>query len=182
MGITSLSQANAEAATGLVLVATSSFSAASSASINNCFTADYANYRLVVHVNTPSSDGYAQIRLRVGGADATGANYYSAVSGYTTTPSAKSITAAADTFGYLSEVDTGQANGYAYVLDVFGPFATAPTVFTHTASSWVTTGVYVGLSGSLYHTASTSYDGLTVYPSAGTFSGTARVYGYRNAL
>ena len=55
---------------GLDLIVTQSFSAVSSVSLDNCFSGDYDNYRVLVHVKSAAASGFIMMRLRSSGTDA----------------------------------------------------------------------------------------------------------------
>ena len=163
---------------GMVLVATSSFTTAATVSVDNCFTSTYTNYLIVLrHVGSGANVSLA-MRLRVGGADASGANYtiqnidgnHTTVSGYRNS----SVTAFTELFlADSTQIDTAE------VL-VSGPaLAEKTAVFTSGVTG--NTGAFVRLSGGT-HSLATAYDGFTIYPASGTITGSLRVYGLRNSI
>ena len=100
---------------GLSFITSTTFSAISSLSIDNCFTASYANYRVVVTaVGTAAAE--VRLRLRVAGADNSTSNYYN---GAVETGGNFAPTSAADNVrvGYVNAASsiTGMA------LDLFSP-------------------------------------------------------------
>jgi hypothetical protein len=160
---------------GMDLINTTTFSAASSVSVNNVFTNTYANYRIVISALQSVSASGITLRLRAGGSDTTTNYYYSFVYnvgvntwvgsngtgsmgnalGAGTTPSGSSI----DIYSpQRSEITTSLAS----YLAQYG--AMAPTV---------------AFSGGT-QLSSTQFDGFTLIPGSGTISGTVRVYGYHN--
>lgn len=173
-GTTSLELPTDSIKPGLVLVAAQSFSAVSSVSVNNCFTATYENYRVLLRCSRSTSN-VIQYRLRVSGTDST-TNYdlRSAV--------------AAGTNSFTTSASTVQSSGYIQgmsssdptwaEMELSSPAIATPTFVSHRASSYVN-DISLNL---LYHNVSTAYDGITIFPSAGTITGTLRVYGYRNSL
>ena len=164
---------------GLNLIATSSFSAVSSVSINNCFSATYDNYFISVGCSAFSASTDVLMRLRVGGTDATGASDYTrqVLVSYSSTVAA--ATAASSSWQIGSTYSTTPIFSHKMWMD--SPFLAAKTNATH--QTLYTTGsptwqiVHDGLS----HNQTTSYDGITIYPASGTFTGIARIYGYKNS-
>ena len=153
------------------------FSAASSISLNGCFTSTYDNYRFVLTTTSNTATGYINLRLRSAGTDVTASNYFSSVvqAAYGSTAlsndNSGNSTATWSRFGYYD----GTTDAYAASGDILLPFATAYTSFNVAKArsgygSEFATGVYK---------ATTSVDGITIY-SAGNFTGTLRVYGYKN--
>ena len=159
-------------APGLVHINTTTFSTVSSVSLNSIFSSTYTHYRVLID-STHSTQTEMRIRLRASGTDST-TNYY-----------AKLI---------YSRFDATTVNGDAVInngdnwwagmgsttrgisLDIFNPFEAVPTRVSN-----VTGDNNHGSAGGAYHSASTSYDGLTLYPTAGTMSGICRIYGYKNS-
>lgn len=164
------------AASGLTLVTTSTFSSVSSVSINNCFSSTYANYRIMIDLNSNSSVAEMRLRMRVSGSDSTASNY-----------TTQQIRGADTSISGTRFPDTSFYPGYCTYsstnIDIYSPFATGYTQFEaqNTLSTAVSTSaIQYWISGGFY-AATTSFDGFTVYPNAGSFTGTIRVYGYQNS-
>lgn len=159
---------------GLAHIATSTFSAASTVSVNNCFTSTYQNYRIVLFTTTATGTVTINYRMRVGGVDDTSANYHSQYvdASSTTVSGARS---ASQTTGSIAGSATTTGWG---VIDILRPAEAATTrLVSQTAlgESALTLTLY-----SSAHTVSTAYDGITIYPASSTITGTVRVYGYIN--
>lgn len=177
MGISSLSQANAEAATGLVLVATSSFSAASTVSINGCFTTSYQGYLILVDATPSGAAVDLQLRLRVSGADNSTSNYNNqAIAG-----NATSVTAARTAATTQFRLGVAEVNRSAFEMTLVGPNETSYTTGRSSGLRSSASALIYELTGH-YFAATTAFDGFTVYPSSGTITGTCRAYGYRSTL
>lgn len=160
---------------GLTLIATSSPSAQGSVSFNSVFSATYDNYLIVMRL---ARSGAASInaRYRLSGTDASGANYNAQWAfGSTTTAGADSNTAqtSANIVG-----SAGGADNSTTTLTISSPAIAAPTNSTNLSSYLNGQVIY---SNSAYHSLSTAYDGITIFPSAGTITGTIRIYGYANS-
>jgi hypothetical protein len=152
---------------GLTLITSASLTG-SAVNVNNCFTSTYANY-LVVTAGMIGSTGGDDLffNLRVSGTDAT-SNYNRFIWG-----------------GSNYEASTGQSNlraglinnAGAYVsIEVSNPAVASATSFkfgAHRSNS----AAWVGMG---FHSTATAYDGFTLAPTGGTFSGgTVYVYGLR---
>jgi hypothetical protein len=162
-------------APGLVFIASAAPSAVGSVSINNCFSATYQNYLVIFRLDR-SAAGQLGARYRVGGVDASGANYNSQIV-FAAGTGAGGITNTAQTSAtILGDAGGGDTNMGMFVVS--NPAAAVPTYFTSNASY---AGSTVALAGSAYHSVSTAYDGITFFPAAGTITGTIRVYGYANS-
>jgi hypothetical protein len=160
---------------GLVLLNTTSFSAASTVSVNNCFSSTYDNY-LIKLLATNSSAGNFLTRLRTS-SDDSGANYSDQLlygSGSTASANRQSGQTSWRT-GYAGTSDSG-----TLTLELF-----APNLAAYTKGNFGGC-VFVGSTqeatyGSVAHNATTQFTGFTIFPSVGNFTGTVRVYGYRNS-
>ena len=164
---------------GMVLVGASTFSSASTVSINNCFTSAYENYVLFIRLTEASATSTISSRLRVGGTDASGGDYFwQDVSGFGSTAGAGQ-SSGQTAFSFGTVLNTG-ADRYAYRFDLYGPQLAVKTLGLYEGGYQNNGGTYITNQINTVHTASTSYDGISFYPSSGTITGTIRVYGYRN--
>jgi hypothetical protein len=160
---------------GLTFITSTTFSAASSVSVDGCFTASFTNYSILWDSIGSSAGNATQMRMRASSTDDTSANY----SAQNVQGSGAGVTAArytAQTFMYVVVNDTSR--DYAQI-NVYGPNLARPTLARTTSASSLSSGFiqdWVGL-----HNISTAYDGFTLYPAAGTFTGSLWVYGYRSA-
>ncbi|HEY7821743.1 MAG TPA: hypothetical protein VIG24_02860 [Acidimicrobiia bacterium] len=159
---------------GLVFITSTSVSAASSVSIDGCFTADYDNYLVVMKGTAASSATHeGRIRYRASGVTDTGSVYDNNLI-YLTAGAAAAGLRLSTTFEYFSAFSASYpTDGYAYI---YRPFV-----------SGVTTGLIgqgAGTAGNSLHinghntTSTTAYDGFHVFHgTAGTFSADFYVYG-----
>lgn len=153
-----------------------SFSSANSVSLNGVFSNTYENYFIMLFITSNVNDAM-WMRMRVSGADNTGANYYS----QNLEASATSISAArlgGQTAWRPTNVKT-DSQGSNAMITMFRPYAAASTNFfnnNYDPSSGCVISIWNGT-----HAVATSYDGFTLYPNSGAFSGNIRVYGYKNS-
>lgn len=163
------------AGTGVTLSnAKVSFSASSTVSVNGVFSTTYDAYRLVVTTSAGSTDALINLRLRVGGVDASGATDY----GFSLLQSASSgawlnLNFSAGT----SSISLGYkvtANRSAFSADIYNPGAAAKTGFS-------TAGMYnvIPYVGGGQHNLTTAYDGFSLITAGGDMTGSLTVYGYR---
>jgi hypothetical protein len=150
---------------------------ASSVNLNNVFSSAYTSYRIILTTTSAVTDALYNIRFRVGGVDASGANTY----GYSLVQSASigawanldfsNTAATSGTIGYKTA--TGRTST---IVDIHGPAVASPTGYT-------VSGQYSGIPyvGGGHHNVSTAYDGFTITAAAGNITGTLRVFGYRNS-
>ena len=155
--------------TGLIHIKTESFSAVTAVSVNDVFSADYQNYRVIFSGGVASGNPNLEFRYRVAGSD-NSTSAYDNRSGQVSSTFAFFNSAVGAQFR-LSAVaaDTIQ------VLDIRNPFAVAPTNSTILAN-------YSGFSsfGGGTFTSSTSFTGFTYFVATSTITGVIRVYGYKD--
>ena len=160
---------------GLDFISTTSFSAVSSQSVNDVFSATYDNYVIKLNDCTTANDLFVHMRMRVGGAD-TSTNYrYQNVQADNTTVTASRSTSATH-FTNIGYLQTAQNNDFTFSLT--NPFNTQPT----SGFSNLTTGA----SGNIEFNStgyglndSTSYTGFTLITSTSNMTGSVSVYGYK---
>jgi hypothetical protein len=168
---------------GMTLLNASTFTTASSISVNNVFTTTYDNYIITV-TGTSSADLDVAFRFRASGTDVTSASYQTVAqrlyaNGSTPTASNASATNATSittTFGL------GNARPSAATINVFRPFTsdtwkpiTATNAFNHSGVNVLT----ASMAGTI--NSSTLFDGFTLLVTSGSITGILKVYGLRNA-
>jgi hypothetical protein len=166
------------------LVHASVGSGVASHSVNNCFSADYYAYRVELYnISTSGAVATIGMRLRVAGVDNSAAIYYLASTGYT---SGAVVTdrgsSAATSWPILSPNATTVFQGYVN-LSFSSPFVADRTDVVGRGGFYVS-ATTVAISDNSYgiHNVSSSFDGFTIFPSAGTLIIGVRVYGLRDAL
>jgi len=168
---TSMNTALGTKKAGMVLLNTTSYTAQSSVSVSSIFNATYKNYRIVIsHKNSTDADTY--FRVRSASTDLTSSNYLYGVYyvGATSSIAAASANNTTAAFFYMASYGTWRGQT---VIDICSPFITeVTTVNAHS------TGRILNLLGGSLNNITTSYDGFTFYPSAGTMTGQVSVYGY----
>jgi hypothetical protein len=158
---------------GLVHINTTSFSAVASQSINDVFSADYDNYRILIRA-TASANVNINIRYRVSGSDDTTSNYGAAVlnlrTGSTTPTGGRTAN-----LGHIGFFGSSTRSGNIS-SDIFSPFASVETSYNSistgddTSFTWLTV-----VAGNFALT--TSFTGFTIFPTSGNITGSVSVYG-----
>jgi hypothetical protein len=156
---------------GMVLLNTTSFSAVSSQSVNDVFSATYENYRIVCYLES-SAGVTLDFRLRVAGADnSTASSYIKQDQGaYGSTSAPQTITS--NRFQEIIYMAT-TPDICSFVMELQKPF-----LATQTAGNTIGGRSNYIITSQLRHNQSTSYDGFTLIPSSGTITGKVSVYGY----
>jgi len=163
-------------ASGLTYITSATASAAATLSVNNCFTSTYDTY-LVMWDGLGSADAYMSMRLRASASDNTAANYNSQILTYQGTTVGTARLTGQTTWTSMAGNTT--ANTSAFIATLFRPALAVPTS-VKSSTTYNTSGGW-GADSILAHTASTAFDGFTLYPASGTITGIVRVYGYKNS-
>ena len=164
--------APAVAVSGLNLVTTATISAATSISVNNCFTSTYANYLIIVDVpTTTGTAGYVTLRLRVSGTDTTTGYTVQNLTAVNTTVSGARGTVWEPFYAYPTDP------GFAGTIELYRPNMAEKTFFKCVTGYGSDEEIFLRYG---QQSASTQFDGFTL-TGTGTLTGTIRVYGYQNS-
>jgi hypothetical protein len=163
---------------GLTKISTTTFSAVSSQSVNDVFSATYDNYLIITNLTAPSTNVSVNMRLRVSATD-TSTNY-----GYASFYSYISI-AAGGTESNLGNAKTSferivhgsTTGGGSSTCYLFRPFATVETTGYAIGMDYDSNAGAVFFGKGYRHAVATSFTGFTLIPSTSTISGTVTVYG-----
>ena len=163
-------------AVGMTHIVTVPVSAQSTVAINNCFSATYANYKIVISSVTSGAAGEIRFRMSVGGTpNDTASSYSSQVFQFSATSTSGGRTTS--NYGVVANSNTTLVNLAEAII--VNPFAASPTglfcgIMRHTSND-----AMVALTGAS-HNQSTSYDGIVLLTNTGTFTGTVRIYGLKD--
>lgn len=154
------------------------FAAATAVSVNGCFSGTYDNYLIVLDANTSNAVSI-DFRVRVAGVNETAAVYFwQGMTGLGAVVSAASAAGVTSIPITPALANAAQQRG---TLLVQSPAATVATWADGSFTGVNTTSAAPTKNqrGGFVNNA-TSYDGFTVYVSAGTVTGSLRVYGLTN--
>jgi len=167
---------------GLNHINTTTFTAATNVSLNNVFSSTYDNYKIILNVSASvGTDAAVSFRYRASGSDISTSTYVGQrLLGFNT-----SVITGLNAFGTslhsLSLVTSARADLYYAAIELQNPFLARKKLFRteiHTADS---TPTYYLESHAGWNTTSTSFDGFSIFYAGTSFTGTVRVYGYRNS-
>lgn len=164
---------------GLVLTGSATFSASSSVSVNNCFSASYDNYRIIYDTTSNSSGSLLYFRLRVSGTDNSASVYSSMVYQIYTAGAGAGVHIASSgntQFTLLISTSTAINTGS---FDVKNPFIAEYTSLLGQVDFNSSSVGDSQLTEAHRHNSATSFTGFTLYPNTGTISGKVAVYGYK---
>jgi hypothetical protein len=159
-------------AVGLVHIVTETFSAQSSVQVNNCFSASFDDYLILLnHVGSTTAQSL-NAQWSVGGTPNSTANSYvtqrlDAIS--STVTAARQTTIETQVGRTVSTLRTFN------IVQVSSPFLAQVT--SHLSQVNGGDNVMQFFAGT--HNQTVSYDGVRFAPGTGTFTGTLRIYGYR---
>jgi hypothetical protein len=159
---------------GLQHINTTPFTSATSVSVNDVFSSSFDNYRILITISSASTTlQRLSLRLRSGGTDNTSTNYLWGnlyTGAFVSEPSGSNRTTETSFFMGISQSTQGSSTD-AVLLK---PFLSEATQFISTS-----VGSYISTAGGIT-TVGTSYDGFTLLPGSGNFTGNVRVYGIKN--
>ena len=165
---------------GLVHLHTETFSAVSSVSVDDVFTSDYQNYRVVVFLASMSASTVVLMKFRNAGSDLSASGYLSNNRGLSDGGTLASHNFAGATTG-MSLGFTSSAHNFASFIDVFDPAGTQRPVIIGETQGQLSgaSGFASWRIGGKYNAAATA-DGMSLIISSGNMTGSLRIYGYRN--
>jgi len=164
---------------GLVHIATESFSAVSSVSINGCFTSAYKDYLIRANFSAASGSPLLSIRMRASGSDESSSDYHR----QRYTVSDTSLTGERLSSQTSATLTFARTNIQAFDITITNPqVAKLTNIYTSIVINYSGGDVTlptVELYGNVLNNT-TGYDGFTVFPASSTITGTLRVYGYKD--
>jgi hypothetical protein len=171
--------ANDMANSGLVYVASGTVSNNTSLNFTSIFTSSFTNYRVVFTPSARQTAAQNQINLRVrsGSTDLSTGSKYQWSRMYYYSGGSGSSGSVADNSINISDSNTGFV---AFAFDIYAPLVAQETFVTGQTSAQQNAGgpFLFGINWSGYVDNTTAYDGISLVGTS-NFSGTARVYGYR---
>jgi hypothetical protein len=145
------------------------FTTAATLSLNGVFTSDYDNYVIDMR-GSGTTEANTQIRLRLAGTDSSTGYTYQQLFADATSVTGSRFTSTAPFSGYISAVQRSGDNIYIY-----GPALAQPTAGRNVNAAGRSSAAIVDYAWT--HSVSTAYDGLTLFPQAGSSTGLIKVYG-----
>lgn len=176
---TSLNTALGTKPAAAVLLKTQTVTAASSIAIDSVFNSTYQNYTLYFNAVQNTSDGLWTFKYRAATVDSSSAFYQGGTSnGYNTA----TITAyrvngatACDCGGARAGDEYGE-----FRLDIIQPYVASTKTRHNIQGVWNDASSIYGFASAGVINVTTQFDGIKIITNAGTFTGTARIYGWNN--
>jgi len=152
------------------------FSGASSVSLNSCFTSTYTNYKVLIEATGSTTNQTLLMRMRASGTDLSSAVYNFDLI-YMTIASS---TVNGGNGSSQNQINAGDVKNTGRILASYEFSNPQLTEYTNFVGSMAGPADYLRLATTGYVANTTSYDGLTIYPTTGTMTGNIRVYGMKN--
>lgn len=167
------------ASPGSALITTASFTTSAAVNVNSCFSATYDHYLVVLNVSSTSSFGTGSplLRLRASTTDNSSSNY-AFTGGFVGTSAGTSMSLQRSNGLVTSfQFDYGAIQGIAANIRFIAPFLTQRTAINSQCASALASNetTFCNINGTM--SVTTSYDGFSIIPPAGTITGTLSVYG-----
>jgi hypothetical protein len=169
---TGMKWAAASSGSGMTLISTTSFSAASAVNVNNCFSSTYDSYK-IISTFIPSDNTTCKVRFRNSGSNITTSTYYMGISYYSTGTRQFDYTNGTTEFNIGN---AGPSANFFFSAEFTDVFASTPKMGSYT-SMWATTGYGEMIQGPFKNTTASSIDGFSIAPNTGTFTGFISIYG-----
>jgi hypothetical protein len=161
--------------TGMVLLNTTTVSASSGVQINNLFSSTYDQYFMIFTGTCTSNSAAVGARLSVGGTPNTSTVYFFGETYITHAAGPTRYYQGSANTTYFGNMGDIAGSIYTYINN---PFLAVPSNGSVNYTYWGTVANVIS-SGGWSHNNSVSYDGLYLYPSAGTITGTFKFYGIK---
>jgi hypothetical protein len=157
-----------------------SFTSATSVKLNNVFSADYLNYKMLIDITTGPATDNINLNMRIDGAGAT-SYFYSGIRQYAGSTDAAASLGAATSLFLLGIAGRSGVAGASSDVTIMKPFATQNTKYNaHTGGNSTSAGEQQQhlMRGRLND--STSYTGVEIFPGSSNISGTVQIFGYNS--
>ena len=168
---------------GLTFISSATFSVASTVSLPaNSFSATYQQYKIVLNLTATTNASSLSLRMRASGTDYSGAQYHRGVANINSSGTIDSSGPSGASGTSWNLAYNGSVDPSVGEVTLFSPNEAVNTYYISSFSGVNSNSTAVAVSyggGKVYQT--TQYDSATFLVSAGTMSGTYRLYGLANS-
>ena len=165
----------------LTLISDITVTAASTTNINNCFSATYKNYKVVMNLSA-SAAAHLYFRWRVGGTDDTTSNYNTAY--YYTLLTGAGVGNGRSSAAQAHDLQvSGNMISASVDMTIYQPFESGYTSTTfNNVNGETSINTPYSFVGATQFLVNTSFDGISIFSgSAVTFTGSIKIYGLQNS-
>lgn len=168
---------------GLVLIKKVSGSAVSEIIVDDCFSANYSQYKIIFDfVKNSATNRAVNMRLRTGGLNNSNSEYnWQYIYAESTTVGASRSTTATEWVNVAyGAASAGQKS--ITLMEILNPFQNTYTTMYFLRGYLTATSASIGVdSFACGIDVTTSFNGFSVYPTAETLTGDIYVYGYKES-
>ena len=155
-----------------------SFTTATSISLNGVFTSTYNSYKMIIRLSAQSAAAQLGYRYRNAGTDNSTSNYYQTVLWNRSTGSTQTNNGT-NTINYFFGWNNTLTASYLYWTgDIINPAVPSKKHLYGKGSGDDSTSYYVTDMASMFNLNNSTFDGITLSPSAGNVTGTIQIFGY----
>ena len=156
---------------------TVTMSAVTQGNINGCFTNSYTRYLIIGELQ--AAGGQVNMRLRVGGVENTSALYNTSMARTYSSGTLAQVTSSESATSFANFYSGNFATDGVMQATIVNPYQSGYTNFINDFTIPSNSSSYLQrwFGGSTY-AANTSFDGFGMITTAGTLSGTVRIYAY----
>ena len=153
---------------------TVTFTGVSSVSLNSVFSSKYDNYRINVRLSAATAtDPNLIIYGRIGTTDNTTNTVSEQISQY-----AGNLYGSESTVARFGVTSANYANFSQYNIEMKSPNIATTTIYNSSGAYVASSGVPYQILVMGYVFSNQQFDGFTILPASGTFTGTVSIYGY----
>ena len=160
---------------GLVYVASTTFSGSSGVEMSNCFSSTYDNYKILITYYGSSGGNTAWQMMTGTNTKDNGSVYYRF--GYYWQSSIVTLNAGPNTSDFITNHGTTSSIFSAAEITCFRPNVSGVRTSSFVQSYDAASSLVITTNQTVATT--TAYTGFYVFPSSGTITGTITIYGYR---
>ena len=156
-------------------------SAAGQISKTDCFSSSYDTYLISANVGQTTNSTDVRLRMSTSGTDNTASVYWQVLDGYTTSSGTYRQAGASQSFAYLNPNMSNSADhNLTLTIWVYNARSASSSTRFHGTTSYLHGGGYfiVGDWGAGFSTASTVFNGITIYPSSGQITAGSKITAY----
>jgi hypothetical protein len=164
---------------GLVLLSSNTVSSSSGTSVDSIFTSTYTNYKVIINIRgSHTGVQYTYLNLRTGSSDNTSSLYSSGTRTFriSSDNEYEQRTDAGTQWKLNGWLGSSADNTISSEFTIYGPAVARRTGLSGTFMTDEVGAQQFGYMGASYE-ADTTFDGITIKPDAGTWSGQINIYG-----
>lgn len=157
-----------------------SFTTATSVSLNGVFTSAYNSYKMTIRISAQSAAAQLSFRFRNAGADNSTNNYYQTQLLNRSTGATQTNNGSNTYSNFFGWNSTAGASYLYWTGDIINPAIAAKKHLYGKASGDDSTSYHVLDAAIMFNLTANTFDGITIFPTAGNVTGTIQILAYNN--